>query len=73
MYGKGKVLTCAVCGLPLSPEEARKCSVCGRYVCRDHIRYHPIHGWVCTSCLKKLEGNKRTERELVVGVAYVDL
>ncbi len=73
MYGVGKVLTCAVCGLPLSPEEARKCSVCGRYVCRDHIRYHPIHGWVCTSCLRKLSDAKREPKELLIGVAYVDL
>ena len=72
MHGSGRVLTCAVCGLPLSPDEARKCRVCGRYVCRDHIRYHPLHGWVCTSCLKRMtRGEEKTE--LLIGVAYIQL
>ncbi len=71
MQGVGKVLTCSVCGLPLSPEEVRKCRVCGKYVCRDHIGYHPHHGWTCTSCRRKM--SEKREQRFLLGVAYVDL
>ena len=47
-----KILTCAVCGVPLRPEEARRCSECGHIVCRHHIRYYNGK-WICTTCLKK--------------------
>ncbi|NPA86479.1 MAG: hypothetical protein GXO00_00505 [Candidatus Diapherotrites archaeon] len=73
MYGAGRVLTCSVCGLPLNPEEARKCRVCGRHVCRDHIRYHPLHGWVCTSCMRRMAEPQRRAEKLLIGVAYVEL
>lgn len=47
-----KILTCAVCGVPLRPEEARRCQECGHIVCRKHIRYHNGKG-VCVTCLRK--------------------
>ncbi len=64
------IVTCKVCGLPLGPEEMRKCRVCGRYVCKDHSRYHPYYqGWVCVTCLRKIsEGRIRKELALAVAL-----
>lgn len=47
-----KIITCSVCGLPLRPEEARKCVECGHIVCREHARFHKGK-WLCTTCLKR--------------------
>lgn len=67
-----KIITCAVCGVPLRPEEARKCSECGHIVCREHIRFH--HGrWICTTCLKKKLHKEvmPRERELALELAVI--
>lgn len=47
-----KIITCAVCGIPLRPEEAKKCSECGHIVCREHVRFHRDR-WLCTTCLRR--------------------
>ena len=70
-----RILTCAVCGLPLSPENAYRCSECGRIVCRDHIVLLPDGRRVCTSCLRKRREERERRlaaREIVLSIPAVE-
>jgi hypothetical protein len=69
-----RILTCAVCGVPLRPEEARKCQVCGHIVCKDHIVYYKGK-WMCTTCYRKAIARERApERKemLLAEIAAVE-
>ncbi len=70
-----RLITCAVCGIPLSPQNAKKCAECGRYVCREHAVYYPPTGkWICVNCLEK-KAKKREERavrEVVLAISSIE-
>ncbi len=69
-------LTCAVCGTPLSPENAYRCSECGHIVCASHIRWYKGRR-ICTTCYRKHVAAQepvipRRKEELVLELATIE-
>jgi hypothetical protein len=74
---KMHMLTCAVCGAPLRPEEAGRCEECGRIVGKEHLHYHNGR-WICTECLKRELARERSygadkHRELALEIAIAGI
>jgi len=55
------MLECAITQVPLRPEEARRCEVCGRIVRKDLTVFHNGK-WMCIDCYQKAlrRSGKRT-------------
>ncbi len=69
-----KILTCAICGLPLSPENAYRCHECGHIVCKDHIVFLPDGRRVCTTCARKMAQKKsiRNTMDVVLAIPAIE-
>ena len=70
-----RVITCAVCGLPLSPENAYRCHECGHIVCKDHAVLLPSGRRICTTCARKAAQRRSIKDtvDVVLAIPAVEL
>ncbi len=63
-----EMLRCAITQVPLRPEEATRCEVCGKIVSREHIR---VHNGVrmCDRCYERIARKNGGREYLELAVA----